>query len=271
MSLETIFKFFEFGLSPKSRPGELNPEASGNPPLRPIKKATIATDTFACLTIGSREVPLLMVRHRRARRYLLRVRSDGTARVTIPRNGTASGALQFAQRNRDWLERQLARAALLPSSSSAWRVGGQIWFRGELLSLQAFKPGQVQFGTETVKVPDSQADLRPVLERYLRRLATQELPAKVMHHAAVNGLKVARVTVRNQKSRWGSCSSTGTLSLNWRLIQTPQFVCDYIILHELAHLRHMNHSTKFWREVESLCPDYPRAKKWLREHRQFLQ
>ena len=150
-------------------------------------------------------------------------------------------------------------------------MGGQIWFRGELVQLQAFNSGQVQFGTETVKVPDSQGDLRPVVERHLRRLATQELAAKVMHLAAVNGLKVTRVTVRNQKSRWGSCSSTGTISLNWRLIQTPQFVCDYIILHELAHLRHMNHSGKFWREVESLCPDYPQAKKWLREHRQFLQ
>jgi predicted metal-dependent hydrolase len=271
MSLETIFKFFEFGLTRRARPGESNPESSGGPPIRSIKKTATSTDTFARLTIGSREVPLLMVRHRRARRYLLRVRSDGTARVTIPRNGTASGALQFAQRNRDWLERQLARAALLPSPSSAWRVGGQIWFRGELVQLQAFNSGQAQFGTETVKVPDSQGDLRPVVERHLRRLATQELSAKVMHLAAVNGLKVTRITVRNQKSRWGSCSSTGTISLNWRLIQTPQFVCDYIILHELAHLRHMNHSGKFWREVESLCPDYPQAKKWLREHRQFLQ
>ena len=221
MDLETIFKFFEFGLTRKARPAESNPEAGGNPPLRPIKKMAASTttlaDTFTRLTIGSREVPLVMVRHRRARRYLLRVRSDGTARVTIPRNGTASGALQFALRNRDWLERQLARAALLPSFSSAWRTGGQIWFRGELVDLQACKPGQVQFGTETVKVPDSQADLRPILERYLRRLATQELPAKVMHHAAVNGLKVTRVTVRNQKSRWGSCSTTGTISLNWQI------------------------------------------------------
>src|SRR5580693_4652998 len=114
MSLETIFKFFEFGLARKARPGESNPEASGNPPLRLKKQTAPSAATFTRLTIGSREVPLVMVRHRRARRYLLRVRSDGTARVTIPRNGTASGALQFAQRNRDWLERQLARTALLP-------------------------------------------------------------------------------------------------------------------------------------------------------------
>lgn len=271
MGLETIFKLFEFGATRRAKPGESNPAGSGNPSFSAKKKMAITADTFTRLTIGAREVPLVMVRHRRARRYLLRVRSDGTARITIPRNGTINGALQFAQSNRDWLELQLARVELSPPPSSAWRVGGQIWFRGELVSLQAFEPGQVQFGTETVKVPDSPPDLRPALERYLRRLATRELSARVMHHAAVNGLKVTRVTVRNQKSRWGSCSTTGTISLNWRLIQTPQFVCDYIILHELAHLRHMNHSARFWREVENLCPDYPRAKKWLREHREFLQ
>ena len=223
------------------------------------------------LTIGSRQVPLLMVRNIRARRYLLRVRPDGTARVTIPRHGTACGALQFAERNRDWIERQLASALLAPPAASPWLVGGQFLFRGELVNLEAFGPEHVRFATETVKVPDLQLDLRPILERHLRHLAARELPEKVMHHAGVFGLKVRRVAVRNQKSRWGSCSTTGTISLNWRLIQTPPFVCDYIILHELAHLRHMNHSARFWREVEKLYPDYPRAKKWLSDHRQILQ
>ena len=223
------------------------------------------------LTIGSRQVPLLMVRNVRARRYLLRVRPDGTARVTIPRHGTTGGALQFVERNRDWIERQLASALLAPRASAPWRVGGQFLFRGELVDIEASGLEQVRFATETVKVPDLQLDLRPVLERHLRHLATRELPEKVMHFAVAFGLKVKRVAVRNQKSRWGSCSTTGTISLNWRLIQTPPFVCDYIILHELAHLRHMNHSTKFWREVEKLYPDYPRAKKWLREHQQILQ
>ena len=223
------------------------------------------------LTIGSRQVPLLMVRNIRARRYLLRVRSDGTARVTIPRHGTTGGALQFAERNRDWIERQLASTLLAPQASAPWCVGGQFLFRGELVNLEASGPEHVHFATETVKVPDLQLDLRPVLERHLRHLAMRELPEKVMHFARTFGFKVMRVAVRNQKSRWGSCSTTGTISLNWRLIQTPPFVCDYIILHELAHLRHMNHSAKFWREVEKLYPDYPRAKKWLREHQHILQ
>jgi predicted metal-dependent hydrolase len=91
--------------------------------------------------------------------------------------------------------------------------------------------------------------------------------------AAAHGLggNVKRVTVRNQKTRWGSCSSRGTISLNWRLIQTPDFVRDYIILHELAHLRHMNHSARFWQEVKRLCPDLATAKQWIKVHRQLLQ
>jgi len=74
------------------------------------------------------------------------------------------------------------------------------------------------------------------------------------------------VSVRNQRSRWGSCSRHGTISLNWRLVQTPTFVRDYIILHELAHLKEMNHSKRFWREVARLCPDFGRAERWLKEH-----
>lgn len=92
-----------------------------------------------------------------------------------------------------------------------------------------------------------------------------------MELAAMHGMNVSRVTVRNQKSRWGSCSRRGTISLNWRLVQTPEFVRDYIILHELAHRRQMNHSEKFWHEVERLFPDYLQAERWLKKHANLLR
>jgi predicted metal-dependent hydrolase len=114
-------------------------------------------------------------------------------------------------------------------------------------------------------------DLRPVVEKYLRRMAAHELPPRVLDFASRHGLSVQRVTVRNQKSRWGSCSRRGAISLNWRLIQTPDMVRDYIILHELAHRRQMNHSEKFWQEVERLCPNYQEAERWLKEHRELLR
>jgi predicted metal-dependent hydrolase len=94
---------------------------------------------------------------------------------------------------------------------------------------------------------------------------------KVLMFAEQHGLSVKRVTVRNQKSRWGSCSRRGTISLNWRLIQAPGFVADYIILDELMHVRQMNHSRKFWHEVESVCPGFTEAEKWLKQHTSLLR
>ena len=78
-------------------------------------------------------------------------------------------------------------------------------------------------------------------------------------------------SVRDQKSRWGSCSRRGTISLNWRLIQAPEFVTTYIILHELMHLRQMNHSAGFWREVEAVCPSFREAERWLKAHGRWLR
>lgn len=131
--------------------------------------------------------------------------------------------------------------------------------------------GMVRFGNETVPTTDPAADLRPVIERHLWQLAAKELPPKVFELAALHQLTVRRVTVRNQKSRWGSCSRRGTISLNWRLIQTPPFVQNYLCLHELAHLREMNHSFRFWRQVECFCPDYKTAERWLRQHSFLLR
>jgi predicted metal-dependent hydrolase len=131
--------------------------------------------------------------------------------------------------------------------------------------------GMIRFGGELIRVPAAAADLRPAIERYLWRLATRELPPRVLEFAAQHELPVRRVSVRNQKSRWGSCSRRGTISLNWRLIQAPPFVRDYICLHELMHLREMNHSARFWREVERVCPDYETAERWLKQHSALLK
>ena len=118
---------------------------------------------------------------------------------------------------------------------------------------------------------DLTGNLRPAVERHLRSLAARELPARVWELAQARGFPVRRVTVRNQRSRWGSCSRKGTISLNWRLLQAPPFVRDYIVLHELAHLKEMNHSHRFWAEVESLCPGYADAERWLKQHASLLR
>jgi predicted metal-dependent hydrolase len=182
-------------------------------------------------------------------------------------------ARSFAQRNVGWLERQLLLQAQRPQRSASWLVGKEILFRGESVRLERCEQGEtavVRFGSEAVQVTDLYGDLRPVIEQHLRKLAAQELPRRVFELAQPHNLPVRRVTVRNQRSRWGSCSRRGTISLNWRLVQTPLFVRDYLVLHELAHLKEMNHSRRFWTEVELLCPNYREAESWLKLHSRLL-
>jgi predicted metal-dependent hydrolase len=231
----------------------------------------VAPTAQEILTVGARQLPLQMVRHPRARRYLLRLRADGTARVTIPRGGTAGAAREFVQRSLPWLQNQLARLDAHPVKPADWHIGTEILFRGQLTRLAADAGGRICFAGESVKVSGLDGDLRPAIERHLRRLAARELPVRVMELAAQHGLTVSRVSVRNQRTRWGSCSRRATISLNWRLIQTPTFVRDYICLHELAHLREMNHGERFWRQVERLCPDYRTAEAWLKQNSGLLR
>jgi len=236
----------------------------GTPPATPV----------VYLSAGSQPLPLLMVRNPRARRYLLRLRPDGAARVTIPRGGSTAVARQFVERHRVWLERELERLRVQPRQPAAWQIGTEILLRGDAVRIEAGLNGEpkiICYGGESLRVPDTAADLRPAIEDHLRKLATLELPPRVLELAARHGLTVGRITVRSQKSRWGSCSRRGTISLNWRLIQTPAFVSDYICLHELMHLRHMNHSPGFWREAERVCPDYRMAERWLKEHSRLLR
>lgn len=226
-------------------------------------------DAGSTLVVGGREVALVFVRNRRARRYVLRLRPDGSARVTIPRNGCNSEARRFVERSKPWLERQFQRSAAAPIRPKQWFIGTPIFFRGETVTLTAGsndESGRIQLGSESVRVDDIAADLRRPIEMHLWKLAAKELPQRVVECAAAHGFEVRRVTVRNQRSRWGSCSPSRTISLNWRLIQTPSFVRDYIILHELCHLRHMNHSHRFWREVERVCPEFETAERWLKQH-----
>lgn len=171
------------------------------------------------------------VRHPRARRYVIRVRPDGTVRVTLPRWGSQRHAELFAEQQRPWIDRQKARV-------DAGRNTGPVY------------------------TPDEVAELR--------RRAVRELPVQLRLLAERHGLAVSRVSVRNQRSRWGSCSPSGHICLNWRLILMPDAVRDYVLIHELMHLRRLDHSRHFWRLVAHACPDVEASRRWLRENRHLL-
>jgi predicted metal-dependent hydrolase len=226
------------------------------------------------LLVGSIQVPLHVVRNRRARRYVLRVRRDGTVRVTIPLGGSREFALDFARGHSAWIERELRRRAAETGRTKAWRDGDEILLHGEPVKLMvriADGLALVQFGGHELPIPAWTADLRPSVENYLWSLAEKELLPRVAQLAAVHQLSYGRVVVRNQHSRWGSCSPRRTISLNWRLVQAPRLVRDYMILHELMHLREMNHSPRFWRCVGLACPDYAKAEAWLNQHSHLLR
>jgi predicted metal-dependent hydrolase len=110
------------------------------------------------------------------------------------------------------------------------------------------------------------ADLDRVVRSMLRELAARELPQRLRAHAADHRLAVTHVTIRDQHTRWGSCSPGGRISLNWRLVQMPDPVCDYVLVHELMHLRVPDHSRRFWSQVAAACPEYELARTWLRRH-----
>src|SRR5260221_252746 len=158
--------------------------------------------------IRGRAVRLSLVRNRRARRYILRLSPDGAARVTIPRGGSAVEARQFVQKNISWIESQLLRQASRPVSPKTWLSGTKILFRGELVALRFemdSSDARVYLGNEVLQIKDLNADLRPAVERHLWKLAMNELTARVAELAVVHQLTVRRVSVRNQRSRWGSC------------------------------------------------------------------
>ena len=226
------------------------------------------------MLVRGRQIPLTVIRNHRARRYLLRLRLDGSVQLTIPRRGSVIAGRRFAERNVEWLGQQLERLPAHPIKPKQWLVGTEILFRGESVKLESGvngESGMIRFGGEAVKVTDHGSDLRPAIERHLWRLAAKELPPRVLEYNTLHQLPVRRISVRNQRSRWGSCSRRGTISLNWRLIQTPAFVRDYILIHEIMHLREMNHSSRFWREVERACPDYETAERWLKQHSSLLK
>jgi predicted metal-dependent hydrolase len=112
--------------------------------------------------------------------------------------------------------------------------------------------------------------VRPAVEHWLRARARCDLPAQLLALAALHGITVARISIRDQRSRWGACSPRGTITLNWRLIQTPPFVREYVLLHELMHRRELNHSRRFWRLVAACCPRYAEARRWLKEEGKTL-
>ena len=219
--------------------------------------------TVVPLRAGSGTVALRLVRNLRARGYVLRVTESADVIVTMPRWGSIAEARRFAEKHLKWIADERLRR-VTDAASRAWTAGSEIWLRGERCTIA--RDGEwVSAGDIRARAPEG-ADLKIALRRAMREQARIELPARLLQLAQTAGLDVARITVRDQRSRWGSCSTRGSIALNWRLLQMPTEVRDYVLWHELMHLRRADHSPAFWKLVDEVCPTHRASRAWLKLH-----
>jgi predicted metal-dependent hydrolase len=209
-------------------------------------------------------------RHRQARRYTLRVHAATREVVlTMPPRGSVKEAAIFANKHGGWIAARVNRLPL----PAPFRHGAIVPLRGEPHRIE-HRPNER--GTVWVELGDDGRHFlcvagdaphigRRVMD-FLKREAKRDLEAASRRAAGKLGVGIKRISIRDQSSRWGSCSTVGVLSYSWRLVLAPPFVLDYLAAHEVAHLVEMNHSRAFWRVVARLCPNVPRAKAWLDAH-----
>jgi hypothetical protein len=215
------------------------------------------------------DVPFRLVRVRRRRSLLIRVTPDGAVEVRGPPKCTVAQAHEALHRHAGWLARTLPRVREAAESRPRLADGAALAVLGEPLTLRLTDgPRTVvrRAGAELqLTLPDpGESAVRGALERWLRREAQRQLPARLAALAAPLGVTPARVVVRGQRTRWGSCSSRGTVSLNWRLLLLPSALVDYVLLHEACHLRHLSHSPAFWALVATQMPDWAARRARLR-------
>ena len=200
----------------------------------------------------------------RARRVRVTVDPRDGIEVVLPRRAPARAAAAAVAELRPWIERRLAEADELREQLAA--RGDNVPYLGAQLRLVE-QPGRTRAhrrGDELLVpagVGRSQA-----IERWYRRTARAEIAPRVERAAAAVGRPYTALTIRGQRTRWGSCSSTGALSFNWRLLLAPEEVLDYVVWHEACHLAVLDHSPRFWALVERHLPGYREPRTWLRRH-----
>lgn len=222
------------------------------------------------LAVDGADVAVKVRLNPKARRIVMRVNpANGDVVVTAPSRGGMAPALAFARGETQWIARQLQHlpkpVALVP--------GAVVPFLGvahPVRYAQMRGPAPVWRDSGALLVSGRMEHAPRRLIDFFKREARALLSARALEYAARLGVKPGRVTVRDTKSRWGSCSQSGSLSFSWRLILAPEFVRDYVVAHEVAHLKEINHSPRFWGQVKILSPHMVRARQWLRDNGRTL-
>ncbi|MEM8591778.1 MAG: SprT family zinc-dependent metalloprotease [Pseudomonadota bacterium] len=205
----------------------------------------------------------------RARRMTLRVAAlDGRVTLTVPRGVTQKAALDFVNEKRAWIGQHKAKVVRAVGIA----IGGAIPVEGREVTLELGAVRAPRLAGDALLVPKRAAEAPGrAVRAFLKLLARERLAAASDHYAAELGRAYTSMTLRDTRSRWGSCSSKGSLNYSWRLAMAPPQVLKYVAAHEVAHLAEMNHSPAFWAHVAKLMPDYEAPRRWLREHGTSLQ
>ncbi|TNE83554.1 MAG: M48 family peptidase [Rhodobacteraceae bacterium] len=207
------------------------------------------------------DLELVLRRSGKARRFSLRVsRVDGRVALTIPRGASERAALAFARAQTDWLRKVLDEVAPVRQV----RFGVEIPFEGRALRIEPGALRAPRIEGERLIAPEDPARLGVRLETFFKHAARVRLQAASERYAGQLGRPFSSITLRDTRSRWGSCSASGALSYSWRLIMAPPEVLDYVAAHEVAHLAEMNHSPAFWRVVAELRPGFKAERAWLK-------
>jgi len=230
---------------------------------RPAEPRTIIVE------FGDATFDVRVTRNRRARRYTLRINSAAREAVlTMPLRGNLADASRFARAHGGWLAQRLlqlpptapfSEGEIVPLRGVDHRIVHRASARGTVWTERA--------GDEALLcIAGAREHMARRVRDYLKREARRDLEAAVTAYARALDVRVRRLSIRDQSSRWGSCNSAGVLSFSWRLILTPPMVLDYLAAHEVAHLVEMNHSAHFWKLLRRICPATDTATRWLDSH-----
>lgn len=216
---------------------------------------------------GEPPVKVALRRSVRARRLSLRVsRVDGRVTLTLPPRTPLREGIAFAESRADWLRGHLAQMG----GEERAELGGTILYEGRPLPLIAAPVRRATLTDAGLLLPDAPEKTAAQVGAFLKTRARDRLAQASDLYAARLGRRYGKITLRDTRSRWGSCTSQGDLMYSWRLIMAPPAVLDYVAAHEIAHLAQMDHSPAFWAVVEQLYPDHAACRRWLRTHGETL-
>lgn len=221
------------------------------------------------LQVGEELLPLVIKRHAKAKRICLRYNpTDHAISLTLPRRTTVNEGLSFLTEKSQWL---IATLNEIPLKKQI-KPGVVIPLLGERVRIKHEEKLGRSFALmdETLFISGAREFFPRRVTEALKKIAAIRIRDMAMRDAQRIGRRINRISVRDTRSRWGSCSSTGNLSFSWRLVFAPREVMEYVVAHEVAHLRHMDHSANFWALVEYLCPGHEPARDWLRLHGKHL-